>query len=121
MSPVDCSLNEFELTSHRAAILDTADRFARIELAPLFARMDTEEWWPEDVMRKIGSAGLIGVSVDDSLGGAGMDFFCQGLVIQAIASLTVSQASPCVLSPATRTLSEAFDQLKAELVTDCAD
>ena len=33
-------------------------------------------------------------------------------------NLTVSQASPCVLSFATRTLSEAFDQLKAELVTN---
>jgi hypothetical protein len=36
-------------------------------------------------------------------------------------SLTVSQASLWTLSPAARTLSEAFDQLKAELVTDCGD
>ncbi|HEY6645412.1 acyl-CoA dehydrogenase family protein [Povalibacter sp.] len=76
---------EFELSGDRAAILETADRFARKELAPLFSRMDAEEWWPEDVMRKIGAAGLIGVAVENSLGGAGLDFFCQGLVIQAIA------------------------------------
>ena len=85
MRVIDRTEIEFELNSERAAILETADRFARNELAPLFARMDAEEWWPEDAMRKIGSAGLIGVAVDDSLGGAGMDFFCQGLVIQAIA------------------------------------
>jgi isovaleryl-CoA dehydrogenase len=77
--------DEFDLTQERASILETADRFARRELAPLFQRMDDEEWWPEDVMRKIGDAGLIGVAVDPSLGGAGLDFFCQGLVIQGIA------------------------------------
>lgn len=76
---------EFELGRERAEILNTADRFARNELAPLFSRMDAEEWWPEDIMRRIGKVGLIGVAVDESLGGAGMDFFCQGLVIQAIA------------------------------------
>lgn len=37
------------------------------------------------------------------------------------ANLTVSQASSYVLSPTARTLSEAFDQLKAELVTECGD
>jgi hypothetical protein len=41
--------------------------------------------------------------------------------VQDVVNLTVSQASSYVLSPAARTLSEAFDQLKAELVTDCGD
>ena len=36
-------------------------------------------------------------------------------------NLTASQALSYILSPATRTLSEAFDQLKPELVTDCGD
>ncbi len=85
MTTTDRGNAEFELTQERASILETADRFARRELAPLFQRMDAEEWWPEDAMRKIGDAGLIGVAVDDSYGGAGLDFFCQGLVIQAIA------------------------------------
>lgn len=77
--------SEYDLTPERAGILDMADRFARKELAPLFARMDDEEWWPPYIMRSIGAAGLIGVAVDPQLGGAGLDFFCQGLVIQAFA------------------------------------
>lgn len=36
-------------------------------------------------------------------------------------NLTVSQPSPCALSPATRALSETFDQLKAEPVADRGD
>lgn len=85
VSFANATQREYELTAERAAILDTADRFASRELAPLFAKMDAEEWWPPDVMRSIGAAGLIGVAVDQEFGGAGMDFFCQGLVIQAIA------------------------------------
>ncbi|HEY6645414.1 acyl-CoA dehydrogenase family protein [Povalibacter sp.] len=82
LSPTD---KEYELTAERAGILETADRFARRELAPLFAKMDADEWWPPYIMRSIGSAGLIGVAVDPEFGGAGLDFFCQGLVIQAFA------------------------------------
>lgn len=76
---------EYDIGPDRAAILDAADRFARKELAPLSAKMDDEEWWPPHIMRSIGDAGLIGVSVDPQYGGAGMDFFCQALVIQAFA------------------------------------
>jgi len=77
--------HEYELTPERAEILAAADRFASKELAPLSAKMDDEEWWPPGIMRSIGEAGLIGVTVDPKFGGAGMDFFCQGLVIQAFA------------------------------------
>lgn len=83
--PTRIGETEYELTPERIAILDTADRFARRELAPLFAKMDAHEWWPPDIMRTIGAAGLIGVAVDPEYGGAGMDFFCQALVIQAFA------------------------------------
>jgi isovaleryl-CoA dehydrogenase len=79
------TVSEYELTAERAEILDTADWFARRELAPLFAKMDAEEWWPPQIMRQIGDAGLIGVAVDPKYGGAGLDFFCQALVIQAFA------------------------------------
>ncbi len=37
MRVIDRTEIEFELNSERAAILETADRFARNELAPLFA------------------------------------------------------------------------------------
>src|SRR5258706_15178608 len=73
----------FGLAPHYREILDQADRFARKELHPLQPRMDDEEWWPEQLFPLLGENGYLGVTVPEALGGAGMDFFPQGLVAQA--------------------------------------
>jgi len=71
------------LSPHYREILDQADRFARKELHPLLQKMDDEEWWPEHLFPLLGENGYLGVTVPEALGGAGMDFFAQGLVGQA--------------------------------------
>ncbi|MCB1746105.1 MAG: acyl-CoA dehydrogenase family protein [Gammaproteobacteria bacterium] len=75
----------FDLDADQRAMLDEADRFARNELYPLAARMDDEEWWPEDVFRTIGEAGYFGLTVPEEYGGQGLDLFTSGLVGQAFA------------------------------------
>jgi isovaleryl-CoA dehydrogenase len=77
--------NAFDLTPDQQNILDEADKFARNELYPLSQRMDDEEWWPEDVFKKIGEQGYFGITVPEKFGGVGLDFFTSGLVCQAIA------------------------------------
>lgn len=76
---------QFELTSEQREILDTADRFAKAELYPLAPRMDAEEWWPADVFPKIGATGFCGTTVSPDYGGAGVDLFTSGLILQAFA------------------------------------
>jgi isovaleryl-CoA dehydrogenase len=73
----------FDLTEEHKEILAAADRFARAELYPLASRMDNEEWWPPDAMRKVGQAGFLGVTIPEELGGVGSDLFTSGLVLQA--------------------------------------
>lgn len=73
----------FDLDATQREILDQADRFARNELYPLSERMDAEEWWPEDAFPKIGDNGFFGVTVPEEYGGAGMDLFTSGLLLQA--------------------------------------
>lgn len=73
------------LSADRREILDQADRFARAELYPLAERMDAEEWWPADIMRRLGKAGYLGITAPDALGGLGSDVFTSGLVAQAFA------------------------------------
>ena len=75
--------NNFCLSVDQQAMLDEADRFARNELYPLAARMDDEEWWPEDVFKKIGAAGYFGLTVPEEYGGQGLDLFTSGLVGEA--------------------------------------
>ena len=64
-------------------ILDHADHFARQELYPLAERMDREEWWPPEIFGKIGATGYFGIPVSEAHGGAGLDLFASGLVLQA--------------------------------------
>jgi len=71
------------LSNDEQSMLDEADRFARQEMYPLSKRMDDEEWWPEDAFKLIGKTGYFGITVPETFGGAGLDMFTSGLVLQA--------------------------------------
>ena len=73
------------LSNDELEVLEQADRFARQELYPLSQRMDDEEWWPPDAFAKIGATGYFGIPVPEAYGGAGLDLFTSGLVLQAFA------------------------------------
>ncbi|WP_372023013.1 acyl-CoA dehydrogenase family protein (plasmid) [Tistrella mobilis] len=73
------------LPPERQEILDHADRFARNELYPLQQRMDDEEWWPPQVMPRLGEMGFLGVTAPAELGGAESDLFASGLITQGLA------------------------------------
>ena len=73
------------LSDDERQILDAADRFAQRELHPLSRRMDDEEWWPAEAFRRIGATGYFGIPVPEAYGGAGLDLFASGLVLQAFA------------------------------------
>ncbi len=75
----------FDLQPAEREVLDAADRFARKEFYPLAARMDAEEWWPEDIFPKIGEAGYFGITASPDEGGLGADLMTSGLVLQAFA------------------------------------
>jgi len=73
----------FSLNDDQRAILDAADQYGREQLLPLAKRMDDEEWWPDAEFRALGAAGYLGITVPTELGGAGLDLFSSGLVLQA--------------------------------------
>ncbi len=73
----------FRLSEDQQAILEAADRYGRERLAPLARRMDDEEWWPDAEFRALGKEGYLGVTVPTALGGADLDLFAGGLVLQA--------------------------------------
>ncbi|MBC7380933.1 MAG: acyl-CoA dehydrogenase family protein [Burkholderiaceae bacterium] len=83
-STVSSAMQRFAgLSNDEQGMLDEADRFARKELYPLSQRMDNEEWWPEDAFKVIGKTGYFGITVPEAEGGAGLDMFTSGLVLQA--------------------------------------
>ena len=74
----------FALTSDQQNLMDYADRFAREQLYPLCEKMDNEEWWPQDTFKEMGKLGLLGVTVPEQYGGAGLSILEAGLILQAI-------------------------------------
>src|ERR1700738_1657419 len=81
----DNRASNFALNEEQQAVLDQADRFARKELYPLSARMDREEWWPDEAFRVIGDNGFFGATIPEEYGGAGLDLLAAGLVLQGFA------------------------------------
>lgn len=76
-------MHQFQLNSDQQALLEHADRFAREQLYPLSSKMDDEDWWPADVLLKLGGLGLLGITVPERFGGIGMSMLDAGLVLQA--------------------------------------
>jgi isovaleryl-CoA dehydrogenase len=76
---------QFGLSVEQQEILDHASRFAQAELHPLQQRMDDEEWWPPQVMPKLGGMGFLGVTVPQRFGGVDSDLFTSGLITQGLA------------------------------------
>ena len=76
------SQDRFSLSEEQRAIFEEANRFAKQELYPLAKKMDSEEWWPEDVFNRIGDAGYFGLTVPEKYGGQGLDLFTSGIVAQ---------------------------------------
>lgn len=73
----------FGLTTEQADLYEHAERFARNELGPLAEPMDDDEWWPPDLFATLGSAGLLGATIPERYGGAGMGMLESGLVLEA--------------------------------------
>lgn len=86
MQPVPEAVQGYgwDVSPEEQAILDQVEKFSRNELYKLAPRMDAEEWWPEDIMPAMGEAGLLGITVPEEYGGAGMDLVMAGRILQVM-------------------------------------
>ena len=65
-------------------LYDMVDRYSRERLYPLAERMDRDDWFPEEEVRKLAKIGLLGVTVPEKFGGAGMDTISQCFITEAM-------------------------------------
>ncbi|MDY0040691.1 MAG: acyl-CoA dehydrogenase [Desulforhabdus sp.] len=64
----------FELTEEQQMIQDMARKFAEREIKPVAAELDRTHRHPKEITAKMGELGLMGVTIPDTYGGAGMDY-----------------------------------------------
>ena len=77
-------LQQFGFEPEYQSIYDMAYRYAREELFSLCERMDKEDWFPEDAYRSLGEHGLVGTTVPEEYGGAGLDVLAQCFICEAM-------------------------------------
>jgi len=63
---------------------DTVRQFAATEIAPLAARVDEENRFPRELWPKFGELGLLGITVEEADGGAGLGYLAQTVVVEEI-------------------------------------
>jgi len=80
----------FQLGEDIDALRDTVRDFAQAEIAPRAAAIDREDRFPMDLWQKMGSLGVLGITVGEEYGGAGMGYLAHMIAMEEISRASAS-------------------------------
>ena len=81
---------DFGLGETADMMRDTVAQFAQTELAPLAAEVDETNQFPMQMWRQFGDLGLLGITVAEEYGGAGMGYLEHMLAMEEISRASAS-------------------------------
>ena len=81
---------DFSLTEEHIMIRDAARDFAQTELLPGVIERDNEQKFPQELVKKMGDLGFMGIMVDPKYGGSGMDAISYVLIMEELSKVDAS-------------------------------
>ncbi|MFT6452481.1 MAG: isovaleryl-CoA dehydrogenase [Halocynthiibacter sp.] len=84
------SAMQFDLGEDANALRDMVHAWAQARIKPMAAQIDTSNEFPPELWREMGDLGLLGVTVSEEFGGAGMSYLAHTIAVEEIARASAS-------------------------------
>ncbi len=81
---------KFGLGEEIDALRDMVQRFAQDRIAPIAAKIDSDDEFPAHLWREMGDLGLLGVTADPDYGGSGMGYLAHVVALEEISRASAS-------------------------------
>ncbi len=78
---------DFNLSEEQKLFQKTIREFCERELKPIANKIDKEEYFPDDLYKKMGQMGLMGMTVPQEYGGAGIDRVSYMIALEEISRI----------------------------------
>ena len=83
---------QFDLGEDVNALREMVHRWAQERVRPMAAKIDLSNEFPAELWREMGGLGLLGVTVPEEYGGAGMSYLAHTIVVEEVARASASVA-----------------------------
>ena len=80
----------FDLGEDVNALRDMVHRWAQDRVKPMAAEIDATNTFPAELWTEMGELGLLGITVDEEHGGAGMSYLAHTVAIEELARASAS-------------------------------
>ncbi|CAN5291254.1 isovaleryl-CoA dehydrogenase [soil metagenome] len=82
----------FDLGETANLLRDTVHNFAKAEIAPIAAKIDHENAFPNPLWKKLGALGLLGITVEEEYGGSNLGYLEHVIAMEELSRASASVA-----------------------------